>query len=580
MGIRNHIPFGYKLMLSYSVIIVLPSLIIGYLANTIYADSLRTQTRSNMNITLEQIRDNVQFKLDDIERLTEMLYTDTEMIDRIRHYEKGWVSYENTTKYVIPRLYSTLESTSQVIWLSVYLHNKTLPEVYSFRQDPVPLRESRFDLYHITRIEDKEWYVGLPEEVYGRTLVWQQIEDDAKLGRISLIRRIMDIQNPIKMSELGLIRISVPIHDIFESVDFNKFGVGTALYIADREGRTVMASSQIQGGQPMQAYGKTSPSYLTIEEPIPDLGWEIAANIPINIVDQDIRKVKTITYFISLLSVTALFAVGALMTRYFSRKVRKIISVLDSFQQGEFHKRIHFKDNDEFTRISLALNDMGQNIGELIRKVYIADLEKKEAELETLQAQINPHFLYNTLSSINRLAKFGETAKLQKMVRDLAAFYRLSLSDGRSIIPISNELAQTIAYVDIQRIKYEDRMTIVFEIDPEIFRYSTLKLILQPFIENVIEHAWCGDRIYVRIVGEMRDSDIVLRIIDDGVGMSHDVVRRLSDPSETQVGYGIRNVNQRIKLHYGESYGVRIHSRSGIGTNVTIVFPAQREESA
>jgi len=562
-------------MLSYSVIIVLPSLIIGYLANTIYADSLRTQTRNNMNITLQQIRDNVQFKLDDIERLTEMLYSDTEMISRIRHYERGWVSYENTTKYLIPRLYSTLDSTSQIIWMSVYLHNKTLPEIYNFSRDPTLLRESRFDLYHMTRIENKVWYAGLPKEVYGRTLVWQRIEDDAKLGRISLVRRIMDIQNPIKMRELGLIRISVPVSDIFESVDFNKFGVGTALHIADQDGRTVLSSAHSPGGEAGQTYGKAKPTFLKIEERIPDLEWTISANIPFDIVDQDIRKVKTLTYLVSLLSVMALFVVGALMTRYFSRKVRKIISVLDSFQQGEFHKRIHFKDNDEFTRISVALNDMGQNIGELIRKVYIADLEKKEAELETLQAQINPHFLYNTLSSINRLAKFGETDKLQKMVRDLAAFYRLSLSDGRAIIPIASELAQTVAYVDIQRIKYADRMTVVFEIDPELFRYSTLKLVLQPFIENVLEHAWRGDRIFVRVVGYIKGKDVFFHVIDDGVGMSKDTVRRLSDPA-TQIGYGIRNVNQRIKLHYGDAYGVRIYSRTGIGANMTIVFPAER----
>ncbi|XID90745.1 sensor histidine kinase [Paenibacillaceae bacterium WGS1546] len=578
MRIKKHVPFGYKLMLSYSVIIVLPSLIIGYLANTIYADSMRTQTRDNMNITLQQIRDNVQYKLDDIERLTELLYTDTEMIDRIRHYERGWVSYENTTKYVIPRLYSIIDSTSQIIWLSVYLHNKTLPEIYNYSSDPELLREGRFDLYHITRIENKDWYVEFPQEVYGRTKVWRQIEDDTKFGRISLLRRIMDIKKPLSMAELGLIRISVPVEDIFESVDFNKFGDGTALYIADREGGIILASGRTDEELETLAHEQSNPSFLAIEEPIPELGWKIAAHIPVDIVDRDIRKVMGLTYLISTLSVLALFAVGALLTRYFSLKVRKIISVLDSFQQGEFHKRIHFKDNDEFTRISLALNDMGQNIGELIRKVYIADLEKKEAELETLQAQINPHFLYNTLSSINRLAKFGETAKLQKMVRDLAAFYRLSLSDGRSIIPIGSELAQTNAYVDIQRIKYEDRMTIQFEIDPELFRYSTLKLILQPFVENIVEHAWCGDRIYVRIVGYKSGQDVVFHVIDDGIGMPRELSSRLSDPSETRIGYGIRNVDQRIKLHYGAAYGVRVYSRLGIGTNVTITFPAERRE--
>ena len=131
--------------------------------------------------------------------------------------------------------------------------------------------------------------------------------------------------------------------------------------------------------------------------------------------------------------------VSIVVSRYFSRRVSKIVSVLDSFQEGEFHKRVSFKGNDEFTHISSALNDMGSNIGKLINEVYLADLQKKEAELESLHAQINPHFLYNTLSSISRLARFGMLDKLQRMVMDLAKFYRLSLNDGRNIISVKNE---------------------------------------------------------------------------------------------------------------------------------------------
>lgn len=128
-----------------------------------------------------------------------------------------------------------------------------------------------------------------------------------------------------------------------------------------------------------------------------------------------------------------------------------MISVLTMFQQGDFHKRIAYKGNDEFAIIADALNRMGEQTERLIEEVYETNLKKKQAELESLQAQINPHFLYNTLSSISRLAKFGRVEQQHQMIMNLAKFYRLTLNDGRTIISIHDELDQVKAYLDIQK---------------------------------------------------------------------------------------------------------------------------------
>lgn len=313
---------------------------------------------------------------------------------------------------------------------------------------------------------------------------------------------------------------------------------------------------------------------LLIREPIPQLGWELIAVVPAPIVEKDTVKIRNLTLLICLVCIVVFFVVSLIVSRYFSLRVSKIVSVLDSFQEGEFHKRAHFKGNDEFSHISSALNEMGSNIGRLINEVYLADLQKKEAELESLHAQINPHFLYNTLSSISRLARFGMLDKLHRMVLDLAKFYRLSLNDGRNIISVKNELEQAQAYVDIQKIKYDERMQVSYDVEPEVVRYETVKLILQPFIENVLEHAWTGDSIHIRITAKVLQNVLEFRVIDNGVGFPPD--RRLDNTGAqnlTNAGYGIRNVDQRIKLHYGSQYGVTLFSRAGIGTTVRIVIP-------
>lgn len=575
----RYMPFGYKLMLSYCLFIVIPVVVIGYFANSIYIKSIREQIESSVNGTLDQVSDNVSYKIEDIIRISDFLYYDHTLARHLRNYENGWVAYEATVNLLLPKFEAYKQASSVKMWQSIYIQNEEFPEIYMNHDHKDPLRGgvSRYDIYHLSRIEDKSWYRKYPEEVYGQTMQWQQIEDDAEYGRISLLRRMVDVQVISQIREIGFIRQSVYLSELFQTVDFNKIGNDAAIYIKDENGIVMLTSGEAEFGYGDRWNEEAFGENLVITKVIPKLNWSIAAVIPNETFEEKINEVRLLTFIICLIFTVVYFISGALLSNYFSRKVGKIVSVLDSFQEGNFHKRINFKGNDEFSQISRALNEMGQNIGELIHKVYVADLDKKEAELDMLQAQINPHFLYNTLSSINRLAKFGELDKLQRMVMDLAKFYRLSLNEGRILLPIRDELEQANAYINIQKIKYEERMGVNFDIDPAILGYSTIKLIIQPFIENVLEHAWCADRIHIRIVGELEDEGTVLfKVIDDGLGISRELLEQMNDPGESMsVGYGIRNVDQRIKLYYGQAYGVSIFSRLGIGTTVSIRIPAE-----
>jgi len=305
------------------------------------------------------------------------------------------------------------------------------------------------------------------------------------------------------------------------------------------------------------------------------------ALIPNSLLEKNAKELRNFTIMVCLASIVVLFGAGLAISRYFSKRVTKIVSFLRVFREGDFRKRIQFSGKDEFAQIAAALNEMGGHIETLIQEVYVSNLRKKEAELSSLQSQINPHFLYNTLSSISRLAKFGEISKLDEMVRGLAKFYRLTLNEGRTLISIDEELQQAKSYIDIQKIKHEDRLQIAYDIDPQVLGHETVKIIVQPFIENVLEHALYSDRIHIRIAAALEAGRIELRIIDDGVGMPAETIERVFAPDG--IGYGIRNVDQRIKLQFGDPYGVSIHSRPGIGTSVRVAFPAipwdERKES-
>jgi len=564
----GYIPIGYKLMISYMIFIVILVSVNGYVSNSMYDSSMRKQTRMNIQGTVLQIRDNVAYKTDDLTRISSLLYDDYNLVEYLRRKESGKENDYRMRQIIIPKLENAAKSIGFNQRLNIYLHNETVHEVYP---------KQTYNIYHMKRIKDKTWYTDFPDEKYGLTMVWMQVEEDAEEEGISLIRRLVDTLNPLKVEELGMMRFSVPLKELFESVDFEKLGEGSVLTVIDSSGKVMYASGESEAGAGAEVEDNR---YIEIKEKMRQ-GWTIVARVPVTIIAQEAKKVTTFIIGICVLCFFLFTFAGVFISRYFSKRITKFVSVLNAFREGDLHKRIAYRGKDEFSQIATALNGMGEDVGALINKVYLAQLQKKEAELEMLQMQINPHFLYNTLSSINRLAKFGENEKLQKMVVQLGKFYRLTLNSGRTLIPISSEIEQANAYLDIQKVKYGGRLEVLFDVDAAVWPYETIKIILQPFIENVLKHAWSGDRIHIRIVARKEEDEIHYRIIDDGMGMPMRKIEEILNPvneSESETGYGIRNIDQRIKLQYGPEYGVSIFSRRGVGTTVLMRIPAKKRK--
>jgi two-component system sensor histidine kinase YesM len=359
--------------------------------------------------------------------------------------------------------------------------------------------------------------------------------------------------------------VSIRLEDLLQALDYRLIDEGGSIQIFDSKGQLMAAS---QG----ELVDNLDDRALILHETIPNLNWTMEAVIPSSMFDAGADKVRRLTILLCLLSTVVLLVIGVLFSSYFAKRISKIIRLIYSYREGDFHKRIAYDGNDEFGQIAVAFNEMGQNLDEMIRENYITNLRKKEAELEVLQAQINPHFLYNTLSSISRLGKLGKIDQMHEMVLALARFYRLSLNEGKIETTIEKELEHIRAYIGIQSIKYGSRLTVLYDIDSETFPYRTIRIILQPFVENILEHAWDGNQIAMKLIVRKVNNGIEFRIVDNGIGMKPSLVNGLLDPLAGK-GYGIRNVDSRIKLHYSEPYGVAIKSRLGTGTSVRITIP-------
>ena len=268
------------------------------------------------------------------------------------------------------------------------------------------------------------------------------------------------------------------------------------------------------------------------------------------------------------------------------RLTQPIRSIMQRFKEaaaGNLDVRVEPRSGDEVAELGNSFNRMVAEIKNLMLRVISEHENLKRTELKLLQAQINPHFLYNTLDTIVWMAEGGQKEKVVSLVKSLSSFFRISLSKGREWVPISEELAHVRSYLEVQKLRYEDILDFYIEVDDSIFGGWVPKIILQPIIENALYHGVKSRRRRGKISlygTRSADGSIVFRVEDNGVGMSAEKLaevrkhmRNGSRGGNLDNGFGLANVDERIRLAFGEPYGVAINSLPEEGTSVILTMP-------
>ena len=242
------------------------------------------------------------------------------------------------------------------------------------------------------------------------------------------------------------------------------------------------------------------------------------------------------------------------------------------------------KGSKEIVQLDNTFNEMMKRIRDLASKIVQEQENQRKSELKALQNQINPHFLYNTLDSIIYMIDKGENKKAEEMIVALSKFFRISISRGRTIIPIEKEIEHVKNYLLIQKIRFGDEFTYTIDVDPEIYNYYSIKLILQPLVENAIEHGLSKSNKEgeIKIKGSIDDKFIILSVSDDGYGISEEKLEEIyKNLHEENVhkGVGIKNVYQRIKIYYGEEADLKIESILDEGTTISIYIPKEKAKN-
>jgi two-component system sensor histidine kinase YesM len=270
-----------------------------------------------------------------------------------------------------------------------------------------------------------------------------------------------------------------------------------------------------------------------------------------------------------------------LLSRLIGKPLRGLASAMESFESDADHFTYRpVGGTREVQELSDSFEHMVLRIQELMTTVREEEVNLRKTELKALQAQINPHFLYNTLDSIAWMCEQGRNADAVKMVHALARLFRISISRGHELIPIAKELEHAESYLQIQMYRYKNQFTYTFDVDPDCLDYYCNKITLQPIIENSINHGLDlmvdEGRIDVRV--RFDGDDIVFSVQDNGVGMSPEQLEAIMQHGPTdRTGIGIKNVNDRLKIYFGKNYGLHITSEPDVGTCVEIRMPRIRE---
>ena len=299
------------------------------------------------------------------------------------------------------------------------------------------------------------------------------------------------------------------------------------------------------------------------------------------LVNRNVSEMIRLSIILAVVVLAAALLTSWLLSHLLGRPLRGLASAMESFEADADHFTYRpVGGTREVRELSESFGHMVLRIQRLMSTVREEEVNLRKTELKALQAQINPHFLYNTLDSIAWMCEQGRNTDAVKMVHALARLFRISISRGHELIPIGKEIEHAESYLQIQKYRYKNQFTYEFDVDPACLNYYCNKITLQPIIENAINHGLDllveEGRIDVRVREE--GEDIVFYVQDNGVGMSHEQLRSIMERSPTdRTGIGIKNVDDRLKIYFGKYYGLRITSEPDIGTCVEIRMPKIQE---
>lgn len=559
----NGIKLRYKLAIFYSLFCFLPVMLLFWLSFLQMRSIIDDKGKMNLQSYLQQSVSSMERTLDGYNSLSDYIAFDRTLAEVFSmEYGTPYEQYEQLTQKVDPILRTASYFHGGMQQITIYTDNGMV------KHDTT--------VAPVSEIEETDWYQ--------KTLEHPGLNWFANYQEETLF----------SARKLAFSGAREGVNILYMDVDYQKLFTPYAetlisecgLYITDQDGKLVFEESRFSGknqnydltySEFLEQRDRGSTDYIILCEQSNTTGWTVWLYQPVGLAGEAMRPIGVMA------GVTILICIFAAVLAYFitsgmvSSRIERLTHFMQEVQEGSMDMQMESDDRDEIGMLYRGFGSMMKRIRTLINEVYLSKITQKEAELKALQAQINPHFLYNTLSLINWKALAAGEEDISRMTLALSTFYRTALNRGRNVLQVETELSNTRAYLEIQSMLHDGDFDYEIEAQTEILQCESLNLILQPLVENAIHHGIeekTDGRGKITVRGWKEDNCVWFMVEDNGVGMEQEVADKILTMESK--GYGVRNVDERIRLCYGEKYAMKVESVVGKGTKMTIHFPARR----
>lgn len=559
----NGIKLRYKLAIFYSLFCFLPVMLLFWLSFLQMRSIIDDKGKMNLQSYLQQSVSSMDRTLDGYNSLSDYIAFDRTLAEVFSmEYGTPYEQYEQLTQKVDPILRTASYFHGGMQQITIYTDNGMV------KHDTT--------VAPVSEIEETDWYQKTLEHP---GLNWFVNYQEKTL---------------FSARKLAFSGAREGVNILYMDVDYQKLFTPYAetlisecgLYITDQDGKLVFEESRFSGknqnydltySEFLEQRDRGSTDYIILCEQSNTTGWTVWLYQPVGLAGEAMRPIGVMA------GVTILICIFAAVLAYFitsgmvSSRIERLTHFMQEVQEGSMDMQMESDDRDEIGMLYRGFGSMMKRIRTLINEVYLSKITQKEAELKALQAQINPHFLYNTLSLINWKALAAGEEDISRMTLTLSTFYRTALNRGRNVLQVETELSNTRAYLEIQSMLHDGDFDYEIEAQTEILQCESLNLILQPLVENAIHHGIeekTDGRGKITVRGWKEDNCVWFMVEDNGVGMEQEVADKILTMESK--GYGVRNVDERIRLCYGEKYAMKVESVVGKGTKMTIHFPARR----
>lgn len=584
-----------KKIISCTYVILIPLMLFLCVLLTIYSYSEKKEEyRSSQEEMMGRLEDSISLLQQEVNYLSLNLSINYE----IREILTGTNTKEHIEKIELWEEETPIQMMEEIIYLKGYVKTLSIYPENGVRPFLRCLDSSSY-VPELWALQKSQIY-GQAAEKKGEGIWIRQDQEDGELYQTNYATKLVlcrEVYDLAKKKKLAFISIGISEDQVRELCSSVLQEEEESVYLLNQEGAIIAAYGKTDGRT--EAYlgdhyktlsegqkGVSAGKQFFVKE-IEDSGCYVGKAVPQQTFWTMFREISYVPVVLMLGVLLGILPVMLFVSRVISRPLENLGDAMQQFQQGDFKQQLKVESNDEVGQVAQCFNHMVTEIEQLINKNYIMVLKKRESELAVLQAKINPHFLYNALDSIYWQAMSADDEETAESIYELSQLFRLVLGNGKEIVTVEAELQLLQRYLEIQKLRFMRQLEYHFEVEPEILQEKILKLILQPFVENAVIHGMekQEEACEITIRGHLENGFLKFQVRDTGVGMTKEQMAKIWEPetnkaySSQRIGrYAIYNVKERLRLKYGDAFQLKIESKVGKGTQVTLVIPAGEEE--